>query len=166
MNWIEQILNWFKLKNTQNHPIIQSQQNNNDVDDDENMDDFFNENKKKIEPPPSSFEKEPKKKMKKIQLEDIMQYKIERTELNKNEIMNMINFNIEILEELGKQLSDSPYLQEYNKVMDMLNQSNTCKKVMLSLSNSQIFYQNTINIIQQHTIIIGKLVKQFHQLNK
>ena len=47
----------------------------------------------------------------------------------------------------------------------MLQQSNTCKNILTSISNNQIFYKNTVDIIKRHTLSVGKLVKIINKLD-
>ena len=62
-------------------------------------------------------------------------------------------------------LENSIYITEYQKVSDMLQQSNTCKNILTSISNNQIFYKNTVDIIKRHTLSVGKLVKIINKLD-
>lgn len=100
----------------------------------------------------------------KKEFNEIIRYTSSNKNLSKNEVLNAIEINIKFLELLLNTLSNTIYINEFNKVEEMLTQSNTCKKIMMSIKNSQIFYKNTVSIIQRHTINIGKLVKYINQL--
>ena len=91
----------------------------------------------------------------------IYHYTIKNKNLTHQELHNAIDINIKFLTLLLYKLENSIYIAEYQKVSDMLQQSNTCKNILTSISNNQIFYKNTVDIIKRHTLSVGKLVKNY-----
>lgn len=95
----------------------------------------------------------------------IYHYTIKNKNLTHQELHNAIDINIKFLTLLLYKLENSIYITEYQKVSDMLQQSNTCKNILTSISNNQIFYKNTVDIIKRHTLSVGKLVKIINKLD-
>ena len=93
----------------------------------------------------------------------IYHYTIKNKNLTHQELH--IDINIKFLTLLLYKLENSIYITEYQKVSDMLQQSNTCKNILTSISNNQIFYKNTVDIIKRHTLSVGKLVKIINKLD-
>lgn len=97
--------------------------------------------------------------------DEIVKYTSNTQSLTQKELINTITINISFLERLMKKLENSIYIHEYSKVKEMLKQSKTCKQIINNISNNQIFYQKTIEVIRDHTIIIAKLVNDVNKLD-
>lgn len=97
--------------------------------------------------------------------DEIVKYTSNTQSLTQKELINTITINISFLERLMKKLENSIYIHEYSKVKEMLKQSKTCKQIIKNISNNQIFYQKTIEVIRDHTIIIAKLVNDVNKLD-
>lgn len=99
----------------------------------------------------------------KIEFNEVLNYTINNNLSNK-ELINVIGINISFLEKLSIKIENTIYINEYEKINEMIEQSKKCKKIIETISSSQIFYKNTIEIIKKHTITIGKLVKYINKL--
>ncbi len=85
----------------------------------------------------------------------IVKYSISKKELSKIELMKLIELNIFFLNELINDFQNTIYTQEYNKLRELLNQSNSCFNIVEMISDQQVFYKKTISTIKKHTDIIS-----------
>ena len=69
--------------------------------------------------------------------------------------MKLIELNIFFLNELINDFQNTIYTQEYNKLRELLNQSNSCFNIVEMISDQQVFYKKTISTIKKHTDIIS-----------
>lgn len=95
---------------------------------------------------------------------EVIEYTSKNT-ITHQELINAILLNIRFLERLLRKLEHSIYLIEFNKVSEMLEQSKTSKSLLENISNSKVFYQNTIETIKRHTLSIAKLVRKINELD-
>lgn len=95
----------------------------------------------------------------------VVQYTTNSNYLTQAELLNAIEINIKFLTLLLYKLENTLYIDEYKKINEMLEQSNTCKSIVMSISNNQIFYKKTVDIIKKHTLTVGKLVKHINKLD-
>lgn len=95
----------------------------------------------------------------------VVQYTTNSNHLTQTELLNAIEINIKFLTLLLYKLENTLYIDEYKKINEMLEQSNTCKSIVMSISNNQIFYKQTVDIIKKHTLTVGKLVKHINKLD-
>lgn len=95
---------------------------------------------------------------------EVIEYTSKNT-ITHQELINAILLNIRFLERLLRKLEHSIYLIEFNKVSEMLDQSKTSKSLLENISNSKVFYQNTIETIKRHTLSIAKLVRKINELD-
>ena len=55
--------------------------------------------------------------------------------------MKLIELNIFFLNELINDFKNTIYTQEYNKLRELLNQSNSCFNIVEMISDQQVFYK-------------------------
>lgn len=101
----------------------------------------------------------------KYNFDAVVQYTTNNNHLTQTELLNAIEINIKFLTLLLYKLENTLYINEYNKITEMLEQSNTCKSIVMSISNNQIFYKKTVDVIKTHTLTVGKLVKKINKLD-
>lgn len=100
----------------------------------------------------------------KREFDEIVKYTVNNKNLSQKELFNAIDINIKFLNNLLLKLENTVYITEYQKVDEMLQHSNTCLKILKTISSTQIFYKNTVEIIKKHTVTIGKLVTYINDL--
>lgn len=89
----------------------------------------------------------------------------EKKNKSHEEILKIINVNIVYLEKLAKVMSKSIYVMEYEKVKQLLEQSQSCLKLLKNINQNQIFYQNTSTFVLNHALQVGKLTEHLKHIN-
>ena len=92
-------------------------------------------------------------------VETIHKISVKKNIINKSQLMHQIKTNIFFLDELQKKLEGKEeYKVIYNKVTDLKNQSEDCFKIIFRIKTEAIYYENTLEIILQHTQKISQLL--------